>query len=97
MIGVKGNIQDSSGTPLSDLDVKVLDFVAGNERLLAQPQPPDQNGNFDIQLQDQIAIPINTDTIHLVLIETINKFKKYLALLILGFLGISSLHVVGFY
>jgi choline dehydrogenase-like flavoprotein len=74
MIRVKGHIRDSTGAPLSDLDVKVLDFVAGNERLLAQSQPPNQNGNFDIQLHDQIAIPINTDTIHLVLIETINKF-----------------------
>ena len=74
MIRVKGHIQDSTGTPLSNLEVKVLDFVAGKERLLAQPLPPDQNGNFDIQLQDQIAIPISTETIHLVLIETIKKF-----------------------
>jgi hypothetical protein len=74
MITVKGHIKDSNGAAVSDLDIKVFDFVAGNERVLAQQQSPDQNGKFDIQLQNQRTIPIRIDTIHLVLVERTIKF-----------------------
>jgi hypothetical protein len=74
MVTVKGHIEDSNGAALSNLDIKVFDFVAGNERVLAQQQSPDQNGKFDIQLQNQTTIPIKIDTIHLVLVERTKKF-----------------------
>jgi choline dehydrogenase-like flavoprotein len=74
VVTLKGHIKDSNGAALSDLEIKVFDFVGGNERVLAQPQLPDQNGEFDIQLQNQTTIPIKIDTIHLVLVETTKKF-----------------------
>jgi hypothetical protein len=74
MVTVKGHIIDSNGAALSDLDIKVFDFVAGNERVLAQQQSADQNRKFDIQLQNQTTIPIKIDTIHLVLVERTKQF-----------------------
>jgi hypothetical protein len=75
MLSVKGELKDSAGSPLSEVDIKVFDIIHGNPRLLVQPQLPDQNGHFNIHLNDQI-IPIDTDTIHLVLIETTKKFTS---------------------
>ena len=75
MIRVKGELKDSTGSPISEVDIKVFDIIHGNERLLIQPQFPDQNGHFDIQLNDQL-IPIQTNTLHLVLIETTKKFTS---------------------
>ena len=75
MLSIKGALKDSTGSPLSEVEIKVFDLVHGNPRLLVQPQLPDQNGHFNIQLNDQI-IPIDTDTIHLVLIETTKKITS---------------------
>src|SRR5215208_3806239 len=75
MLSIKGALKDSTGSPLSEVEIKVFDLVHGNPRLLVQPQLPDQNGHFNIQLNDQL-IPIETDTIHLVLIETTKKFTS---------------------
>jgi hypothetical protein len=75
MLSVQGELKDSAGSPLSEVDIKVFDLVHGNPRLLVRPQLPDQNGHFNIQLNDQL-IPIETDTIHLVLIETTKKFTS---------------------
>jgi len=75
MIRIKGELKNLAGSPLSEVEIKVFDLVHGNPRLLVQPQFPDQNGRFDIQLIDQI-IPIDEDTIQLVLIETTKKFTS---------------------
>src|SRR5215216_5523042 len=75
MIRIKGELKNLAGSPLSELEIKVFALVHGNPRLLAQPQTPDQNGHFNIQLNDQL-IPIDTNTIHLVLIETTKKFTS---------------------
>ena len=74
MVSVKGHIKDSNDIALFDLDIKVFDFVGGTERVLAQTQSPDQNGEFDIQLQNQTTIPIKIETLHIVLIERTKKF-----------------------
>ena len=76
MVTVKGHIKDSNDVALFDLDIKVFDFVGGTERVLAQTQSPDQNGEFDIQLQNQTTIPIKIETLHLVLIERTKKFTS---------------------
>ncbi len=44
MLSVKGELKDSTGSPLSEVEIKVFDIVHGNPRLLVQPQLPDQNG-----------------------------------------------------
>jgi len=75
MIRIKGELKNLAGSSLSEVEIKVFDLVHGNPRLLVQPQFPDQNGRFDIQLIDQI-IPIDEDTIQLVLIETTKKFTS---------------------
>jgi len=72
MLNVKGGLKAPAGSPVSDVEIKVFDLLFGNPRLLVQPQVPDLNGHFNIQLNGQIDL----NTIHLVLIETTKKFTS---------------------